>query len=98
VLAREVLLREFARYQTLDGKLNGLIATIRSSADTLVDAERMSRRERADIYQRVFEAQDAELDARDAVLQSWNSLERACGAPLLNLPGQPSAPTEEEIK
>jgi cobalt-zinc-cadmium efflux system outer membrane protein len=98
VLAREVLLREFARYQTLDGKLNGLIATIRSSVDTLVGAARMSRRERAEIYRRVFEAQDAELDARDAVLQSWNSLERACGAPLLNLPGQPSAPIEEEIK
>jgi len=98
VLAREVLLREFARYQALDGKLNRLVMAIRSSVDTLVDAERMSRRERAEIYRRVFEAQDAELDARDAVLQSWNSLERACGAPLLNLPGQPSAPTEEEIK
>jgi outer membrane protein TolC len=98
VLARQVLVREFVRYQALDGKLNQLVVTIRSSVETLVGAERMSRRERAEVYRRIFEAQAAELDARDAVLQSWSRLEQACGAPLLNLPGQPSAPTKEEIK
>jgi len=97
-VARGVLGQEQARYAALNGEVKRVVETLRASVNALLSANRMGARQRVRIYQSVFAAQSAELDARDAVLQSWSMLERACGAPLLPLPGQPDAPGKSEVK
>ena len=97
-LARSTLVLQQSRYRLIGSKVAEMVATIRSSVEVLVAAGRMGGRQRAEVFRRVFEAQAAELDAREAVLQSWSKLEQACGAPLLQLPGQPATPSSVEIK
>lgn len=97
-LARELLLRQQARHVAISGKVERLVRSIEGSVEALVRASRMGGRERARIFRRLSEARSSELDARDDVLQAWSELERAGGAPLLALPGQPATPSTVEVK